>query len=285
VRAHARVVVERGTDGRSAVRELRSQSPLTLLPQRGAVATRSPVPTVHMVGSATTPLGGDDVLLDVEVGPGAGLVLTGVAAAVALPGRGASRLVVRLQVADGASLQYLPEPTIVTARADHRGELHADLGVDARLRCREVLVAGRSGEQAGHFRGLVRVRDAGRPLLVQEQELGDPGLQASAAHLAGRRVLGTEVLVWGADPTDAVAGDWWSLSPLPGRGCLATAVGAGAVTAQRALADAVAAHPGWSATVLGAAGGAARASERSVRDPARCPVDDDRTDLGRITGR
>jgi urease accessory protein len=61
------------------------------------------------------------------------------------------------------------------------------------------------------------------------------------------------VLVWGDDPADAVAGDWWSLSPLPGRGCLATSVGTDAVSAQRALADAVAAHPGWSAAVLGTA--------------------------------
>lgn len=255
MRARARVVVELGPDGRSTVRELRSQPPLALVPQRGAMAARSAVATVHMVGSATSPLGGDDVGLDVEVGPGADLVLTGVAATLALPGQAGrpSRLVVRLQVADDAGLQYLPEPTVVTRRADHHGELHAELGDGSRLRCREVLVAGRSGEQAGRFRGLVRVQDGGRPLLVQEQELGDPALQASAAHLAGRRVLGTEVLVWGDDPADAVAGGWWSLSLLPGRGCLASAVGSDAVTAQRALADAVAAHPGWSAEVLGTA--------------------------------
>jgi urease accessory protein len=255
MRGRARVVVELGPDGRSLVRELRSQPPLALLPQRGAAAARSAAATVHMVGSATSPLGGDDVGLDVEVGPGADLVLTGVAAALALPGQagGSSRLVIRLLVADGASLQFLPEPTVVTRRADHHGELHATLGAGSRLRCREVLVAGRSGESSGRFRGLVRVTDGARPLLVQEQELGDLGLQSSAAHLAGRRVLGTEVLVWGEDPAEAVAGDWWSLSPLPGRGCLATAVGSDAVAAQRALADAVAAHPGWSAAVLGRA--------------------------------
>jgi urease accessory protein len=255
MRARARVVVERGPDGRSLVRELRSQPPLALLPQRGAAAARSPAATVHVVGSATSPLGGDEVDLDVEVAPGADLVLTGVAATLALPGQAGrpSRLVVRLRVGDGGGLQFLPEPTVVTRRADHHGELHVELGTGARLRCREVLVAGRSGEPAGRFRGLVRVRDGERPLLVQEQELGDPGLQSSAAHLAGRRVLGTEVLVWGEDPAEAVAGDWWSLSPLPGRGCLASAVGVDAISAQRALADAVAAHPGWSAGVLGTA--------------------------------
>jgi urease accessory protein len=252
VRANARVVVERGPDGRSAVRELRSQPPLSLLPQRGVAAARSPVATVHLVGSATSPLGGDDVTLDVEVGPGADLVLTGVAATLALPGQagGPSRLVVRLSVAEAAGVQYLPEPTVVTGRADHRSEVHVDLAADARLRCREVLVAGRRGEHSGRLHGLVRVQDRGRPLLVQEQELGDPGLQASSAHLAGRRVLGTEVLVWGHDPARAVAGEWWSLSPLAGRGSLATAVGGDAVAARRALADAVAEHPGWSAAAL-----------------------------------
>ncbi|WP_343947132.1 urease accessory protein UreD, partial [Pseudonocardia zijingensis] len=213
MRARARVVVERGPDGRSVVRELRSQPPLTLLPQRGAAAARSAAATVHMIGSASSPLGGDDVALDVEIGPGADLELTGVAATLALPGQAGrpSRLVVRLRVAEGAGLQFLPEPTVVTARADHHTELHAELGDGARLRCRDVLVAGRNGEPSGRYRGLVHVRDGTRPLLVQEQELGDAGLQGSAAHLAGRRVLGTEVLVWGEDPADAVAGDWWSL--------------------------------------------------------------------------
>jgi urease accessory protein len=240
------------------VRELRSQAPLTLLPQRGTAAARSRVATVHLVGSASTPLGGDDVTLDVEVGPGADLVLTGVAAALALPGQGraeASRLVVRLVVGPQASVQYLPEPTIVTRRADHHTELHAELGPAARLRCREVLVAGRSGETSGSYRGLTRVQDAptGHPLLVQTQELGDPALHASPAHLAGRRVLGTEVLMWGDDPTEALTGPWWSLTPLARRGSLATAVGTDAVTTIRDLAAAIAGHPGWSREVLAAA--------------------------------
>lgn len=253
MRAGARVVVERGRDGRSTVRELRSRPPLALLPQRGVAAARSPVATVHVVGSASSPLGGDEVSLDVEVGPGAELVLTGVAATLALPGQAGrpSHTTVRLRIADGAGLQYLPEPTVVTARADHHAELHAELGAGSRLRCREVLVAGRGGEPSGRFHGLVRVQDGSRPLLVQQQELGDPQLQRSAAHLAGRRVLACEVLVWGDDPAAAVAGDWWSLVPLAGRGSLATAVGSDAIAAQRALADAVAAHPGWSDAVLG----------------------------------
>lgn len=249
MRSRARLVVERDGAGRSVVRELRSEAPCALLPMRGTAAARSRAVTVHLVSSAATPLGGDDVELDVVVGPGADVVLAGVAAALALPAQGGegSRLVVRLEIGDGGSAQYLPEPTVVTRRADHTALLHVTLGAGARLRAREVLVAGRSAEVAGRYRGLARVVDGTGPLLVQSQELGDPALHGSAAHLAGRRVLGTEVLVWGDDPAEAVAGDWWSLTPLARRGSLATAVATDAVTAVRELGRAVAAHPGWAA--------------------------------------
>ena len=241
MRSRARLVV--GSDG--SVRELRSQAPLSLLPRRGTAAARAAALTVHLVGSAATPLGGDDVELDVVVEAGAELVLTGVAAAVALAAPGGSRFGLRLEIGDGASVQYLPGPTVITRRADHRTTLDAVLGDGARLRCRDVLVAGRHGEAAGRYRGVTRVAWPTGPLLVQSQDL-DP----SPAHLAGRRVLATEVLVWGEDPAEAVAGDWWSLTPLARGGSLATAVGPDAVVAQRDLARALAAHPGWASTVL-----------------------------------
>lgn len=258
MRARALLRVERagghdtpGAARRSVVRELRSQSPLSLVPRRGTAAALDPAATVHLVGSATTPLGGDDVELDVHIGPGADLVLTGVAAAVALAGR--SSLTIRFTLDEGASLQYLPEPTVITARADHHTLLHVDLHETARVRLREVLVGGRAGEQPGRYRGTTRVAEVrervGLPLLHQTQEFGDPALQASSAVLAGNRVLGTEVLLWGSDG-GAATGESWSLTPLARRGSLATAVGPDAVSTQRALADAVSAHPGWTAAVL-----------------------------------
>ncbi|WP_181784660.1 urease accessory protein UreD, partial [Pseudonocardia pini] len=184
MRARAVLTVERVGE-RSVVRELRSESPLSLVPRRGTAAAFQSAVTVHLVGSASTPLAGDDVELAVQVGPGAELVLTGVAAAVALPGADRpSTLTMRIEVAEGASVQYLPEPTVITARANHHTLLHATLHETARLRAREILVAGRSGERAGRYRGTTRVEQPSGPLVHQTQDLGDPVLQASPAHLA-----------------------------------------------------------------------------------------------------
>ncbi|ALE83970.1 urease accessory protein UreD [Pseudonocardia sp. HH130629-09] len=242
MRACARLAV-RDRDGRSVVTTLRAQAPLALVPRRGVAGAARPDAVVHLVGSASTPLAGDDVELDVAVGPGAHLVLIGVAAAVALPGAGRpSRTVLRCTVADGASLTYRPEPTVVTARADHETVLDVTLAPTASLHTRDVLVAGRTGERAGRYRGTVHVTEDGLPLLVQTQELGDPLLDSSPAHLAGHRVLGTEVLVDpGREPLAAASGPGWSLSPLALRGALATAVGHDVVTAANRLAEAVAA--------------------------------------------
>lgn len=257
MRVRAVLAVERGPDGRTRVAELRTASPLALMPRRGTAAAREDAVTVHVVGSASTPLAGDDVELDVRVGDGAHLELTGVAAAVALPGRDRpSTLTVRITVGDGGSVRHRPEPTVVTARADHRTLLDVTLHPTARLQARETVVLGRWGEAAGRLRACTRIRDDGGPLLVQDLDLGDPSLQRSAAHLGGLRVLAQEVLVSGVDTVDpvdtvdAASGDGWSLVPLARRGTLATALAGDAVTADRALAQALACRPGLAAALL-----------------------------------
>ena len=75
MKAHARLTA--CFDGsRTVLRELRSMAPLTLFPRRAS----GPTAVVHLVNSATSPLGGDDLLLSLHVGPGASLRVSGVAA-------------------------------------------------------------------------------------------------------------------------------------------------------------------------------------------------------------
>lgn len=244
MKAHARLTAELDGSGRTVLRELRSMAPLTLFPKRGTGSTA----VVHLVNSATSPLGGDSLTLTVRVGPGARLRLSGVAATLALPGQegGGSTAEVRLDVETGGTLEFLPEPTVVTARANHSAELTATLAHDARLRVREVLVLGRIGERPGRLTTSQHVLRAGIPLLRQTLTIGDPAVDTSVAYLAGRRVLASELLVWGEDPKEAASGNWWSLTPLAAGGSLAIALRCDAVTAQRDLDLARSHHPCWS---------------------------------------
>jgi urease accessory protein len=221
-------------------------APLRLVPTRSS--RQGPV-LVHLVSAVTAPLGGDDLELHVRVGPGAALELRGVAATLALPGQhaGRSRALVHVELAERASLAYRPEPTVVTARACHEAVFRARMAEDARLRVREVLVLGRVNERSGSLDTTVDVRRGGpvkAPVIKQTTRLGTPEVDESPAGLAGRRVLGTELLCWGDDLPGAVSGDWWSLVPLANGGSLTTAVADDAVTVERALDAAYARHPG-----------------------------------------
>ncbi|MCI2423166.1 urease accessory protein UreD [Saccharopolyspora sp. K220] len=245
MRASALLSVELGSGGRSVVRELRSEAPMTLVPRRTATASPDGIAVVHLVGSAATPVGGDRVDLRVRVGPGARLQLRGTAATVALPGQHAehSRSTVRIDVEAGGTIEYLPEATVISARADHQAEMTIELGEGARARCRELLVLGRYGERPGRLITTTHVARTGTPLLRQRLDIGEHRLATSAGYLAGARVLATETVVWDHDPAEPASGEWWSLAPLTAGGALATAVAADAVTAQRRLAEAIGHHP------------------------------------------
>jgi urease accessory protein len=243
MKAHARLVADL-RDGRTILRELRPDSPLSLFPQRLSQRHSRNGAVVHLVNSATSPLGGDELTLTVRVGAGARLRLSGVAATLALPGHreGGSRSSVRIEIERDGVLEYLPEPTVITSRARHTAELVATLEEGARLHTREMLVLGRAGEPAGRLRSTQRVVRDGIPLLHQTLDVGV--LDSSLAHLAGRRVLATEFLVWGQDAAEPVGGDWWSLTPLAHGGSLLTALAPDAVAAAEDLDRARSLHPG-----------------------------------------
>ncbi|WP_037369595.1 urease accessory protein UreD [Amycolatopsis orientalis] len=227
MKAHARLVAALA-GGRTVLRELKSMAPLTLVPRR----QRGPDAMVHLVNSATAPLGGDELHLEIRVEAGAQLKLSGVAATLALPGlrEVPSLSTVEVLVEDGGSFEYLPEPTVVTARAEHVAVLRADLAADARFQTREVLVLGREGERPGRLSSTVHVTRGRVPALRQTQTVGDAPLDASLAVLAGHRVLVTE-LEFGGPPRPAESGPWWSRTPLAAGGALTTAVGPDVVTA------------------------------------------------------
>jgi urease accessory protein len=144
-----------------------------LLEYRGAIALRrTAFSTVHMVSAAVTPLGGDTIEITVVVKPGAALRLHSVAASIVLPGESSAESSALWDIDVHGDLVIDPEPTVVAADARHRSTMRMHIGTDARVRVRERIQIGRSGEREGFWTGGLRVDLGERPLLRHRLELG-----------------------------------------------------------------------------------------------------------------
>jgi urease accessory protein len=222
VRAHAAIRAEADGAGRTRLTLVRSQAPLVLRPTADAV---------YLAAAAGGPLGGDDLRLDVEVGPQATLTLRTVGATIALPGRdGESSMAMHLTVAEGGRLAVLPEPTVVAARARHRCGVRAEIADGATLYLREEVVLGRHGETGGTYRGRTDVDVASAPLLRHELVLD--GDQLGRASVAGARATGSVLIV---DPMWTPSVGDPSVMRLAGSGTLITALADDALTLRRQL--------------------------------------------------
>ncbi|WP_378731383.1 urease accessory protein UreD [Nocardia brasiliensis] len=159
----------------------------------GLSARRTGPHTVHLIGTAATPLGGDELDITIVVGPGARLVVRSVAATLALPSVRTPLSLAhwRFQVDSGGELDFDPEPTIVAGGAHHQTITSILLAADARLRLRERVQIGRSGEDSGGWRGDLIADVGATPLLRHRLELG-AGTAADDA-LAAPRALESEL--------------------------------------------------------------------------------------------
>ncbi|GAA4741467.1 urease accessory protein UreD [Modestobacter marinus] len=201
--------------------DARGRTVLPVVRASGQLAVRRTGPaSVHLVATAFGPLGGDDAEIRLVVESGARLSVHSVAAAVVLPARGESppsRQVVRAEVA--GVLHLAPEPTVVTARADHRAELHAQLAEGGELTATEQVLLGRTGEEPGRWTGTTRVERDGRPLLQTTVGLG-PGAPAWLPPVAPRAYVSTVSIgstVGISDPRPEVATGVDAVRlPLPG---------------------------------------------------------------------
>jgi urease accessory protein len=201
LQAAASVRARRGDDGRTFLDELRSAPPLSLRHAGGSL---------WLVGTAAGPLAGDRVHLNVDVGPGARLSVRSTAASVVLggPGVDTSRLDIEVEVASGAELQWLVEPTVATAGARHDVTTSIRLTAGARLVWREELVLGRHDEGPGALSSRIDILVDGRPALRQELRVGSGAPEWSGPAVLGRaKATGMVVVV---DPT-------WSSRPRSGR--------------------------------------------------------------------
>src|SRR5690606_418335 len=142
---------------------------------RGGLAARhTGAERVHLIGTAATPLGGDHIAVTVLLGPGARLSLRGVAATLALPGRGtrASSAHWHFDVDEGGELDVDTPAVIVAGGAEHATLTSVRLAPGARLRLREQVQIGRTGERHGRWRGDLTADLDDLPLVRHRLELG-----------------------------------------------------------------------------------------------------------------
>ncbi|MFJ5845211.1 urease accessory protein UreD [Streptomyces sp. NPDC092903] len=190
------VAVERDGDGRHLARELRDGAflaPRPLLPCSGRIR-------IALAGIRAGLLAGDELALDISVGPGAHLELVEPAGLVAYDHRGGSaRWRARIDIAEGGELTWHGLPFVVSDGADVVRAMDARLAAGARMLWRDTLVLGRSGERGGRIRATTRVTYEDQELLVEDLDLTDPDVRELPGLLGPNRVIGS-VAVLGATP-------------------------------------------------------------------------------------
>lgn len=244
VRATARMLARDDGRGGTSLPVLEGDGPLALRRTRGSGSEAH----VMLVGAMSGPLGGDHFTVEAGVEAGARLRVGSAAATIALPGqaKGEARYDVRLTVADGGELHWLPEQLISAHGSELYVTTHADLGSTARLLLREEQVLGRVGEEPGRLGSRMVVRVAGRAVLDQELACGPgaPGGWDGPAVLAGHRAVGQVVVVrpeFADRPVPArVLGEGAAVVPLAGPAALVTAVAPDALRLRRVLDEALA---------------------------------------------
>ncbi|MCO7610053.1 urease accessory protein UreD [Pseudomonas chlororaphis] len=140
--------------------------------------------------------GGDRLAISARVDSGAWAQLTSPGAAKWYRANGPAGQTLDLQVAPGATLEWLPQETIVFSAAQAELTTRIELQGDARLFYWDIVALGRpaSGErfEHGHFQAHLDIRRDGRPLWHERQRItGGDGLLDSPIGLDGQPVFAT----------------------------------------------------------------------------------------------
>jgi len=183
--------------------------------------------TLWLVGSGASPVGEDHIRVRVDVGPGVAVAVRSVAAAVVYAARGAgTRWDTDLHVADGAHLDWRPEPVILTERACHVANTTVHAAAGANVTLDEMVVLGRAREAAGTLRSTLAVHVDDAPVLLTSINTSLPAWSGPAG-VDGAAVVASRLrLVRGDTPTAAGTQRRAAvLQPAPGcRLAVATAV-------------------------------------------------------------
>lgn len=140
--------------------------------------------------------GGDRLDISVSVGPAAWAQITSPGAAKWYRAAGPAFQTLALKVAAGATLEWVPQETIIFSAAHAELSTAIDLEADARLFYWDVVALGRpaSGERfdLGHFQAQLDIRRDGQLIWHERQRIvGNDGLLDSPIGLDGQPVFAT----------------------------------------------------------------------------------------------
>ena len=188
MKAHARVAVSASSDGTTRYDELRSDAPMLLRPVNEAL---------YIVGGAASPLGGDDLRLEIELQSGVSLVVRSTAASLARRGihELSSMMSISAHLAEKASLWWLVEPAVACFGCDHYVDVTVDMAENSNLYWRDELVLGRQGEESGKWSSRLSADIAGQPLVRSEFSTRWPGWNGPA--VAGSNEVIGSILIAG----------------------------------------------------------------------------------------
>jgi urease accessory protein len=226
VRARAKVVAGPGGPYTAAV--LRSDLPLVLRPAGDAI---------YLAQGAAGPLGGDDLELSIEVPDGCSLRLRAVASTLVLPSAagGTARIVMRVVVGVGSSLELLLEPVVVAGGASVELVTDISMAPDARLLWREEIVLGRYGELGGTATTRIDVLRGEHSLLrTGSQLVGGDVVTHGPAVLGPGRAVGSWLQIGYGELPCSPTRDSATMTLAEG-GTLLTAVAASALGLRRLL--------------------------------------------------
>ncbi|WP_311971875.1 urease accessory protein UreD [Pseudomonas baltica] len=149
--------------------------------------------------------GGDRLDITASVGTNAWAQLTSPGAAKWYRAAGPAYQQLKLHVAAGATLEWMPQETIVYSAAQAELQTVIELEGDARLLYWDVVALGRpaAGERfdRGHFQSRLDIRRDGRALWHERQRVsGDDGLLDSPIGLDGQPVFATLLITGTLDP-------------------------------------------------------------------------------------
>lgn len=188
MKAHARVAVSASPGGTTRYDELRSDAPILLRPANEAL---------YIVGGAASPLGGDDLRLEIELQSGVSLVVRSTAASLARRGihELSSMMSISAHLAEKASLWWLVEPAVACFGCDHYVDVTVDMAENSNLYWRDELVLGRQGEESGKWSSRLSADIADQPLVRSEFSTRWPGWNGPA--VAGSNEVIGSILIAG----------------------------------------------------------------------------------------